>query len=193
MALVADQALHLGGGVAAGGQVELVGFVDQLAYTLGVLVVKGTELTGHVQAAQIVVVIGKTLLRGRPLGVLLVHLHPLAVICRQGSHLKVSAPVDSGDVLLGAGQFRHRHAGQLGAHDLPLRRVVIHKYKTFRQQVQLLGHGGQILVLGVPVGLEADKILPPQYAVAPGQAGQSVGLFVFAAHVQQHTGLGQLL
>ena len=40
---VVEQALHLGGGIAASGQVELVGLVDELGDALRVRGVKGTK------------------------------------------------------------------------------------------------------------------------------------------------------
>ena len=189
---IGHDALHLGGGVAAGGQVELVGLVDQLGDALGMGLVKGADLTVHLQALQIVVVIAEALLQLSALQILLVHAGALLVVRREGGHLKVAAAVDGRDVLFRRAQLGHGHARQLLAHDLPLGGVVVHENEAFRQDVDLLGHGRDVPALGFPVGLEAEEVVPLEYGVRPLEAGQSDFLLVLAAHIQKNAQLGQL-
>ena len=65
--------------------------------------------------------------------------------------------------------------------------------EAFRQEVDLLGHGGDVPALGLPVGLEAEEIVPLEHGVCPLEAGQGDFLLVFAAYVQKDAQLGQLL
>ncbi len=67
--------------------------------------------------------------------------------------------IQPADILLRRTDIRHRHAGHLRRHDLPLRRVVIHEHQTVRQNIQLFGDRCDIPALRLPVRLDHDEII----------------------------------
>ena len=101
------------------------------------------------------------------------------ILFREGRDLKVAAVIQRFDVVFGAVQRGHCHAGHLGGHDGTLGGVVIGKAKAVRAQVQLGRDGLEVQVLWLPVGLDGDKIVGAQHAVRVVQARQRVGLVVF--------------
>ena len=72
------------------------------------------------------------------------------------------------------------------AHDIPLRRVVIHKNKAVGQNVHLLRNFRNIPALRLPVRLDQDKVLRPQDTVRMVQPGNGIVMLILGRDVEHH-------
>ena len=71
--------------------------------------------------------------------------------------------------------------------------VVVGKDEAVHAQVQFRRQGAQILILGVPVGLDRHEIVRPQHAVGVVEPRQRVGLVIFGIDRQDHADAFQRL
>ncbi len=92
-------------------------------------------------------------------------------------------------ILFRCADGRNRHAFHLRFHDLPLRRIVIHKYETFRQNIHLIGYRCDISALRFPVRLDHDKVLGPQNAVRVPQSRDGIVIFILGIDIEHDTDL----
>ena len=72
----------------------------------------------------------------------------------------------------------------MSAHNFPLRRVIIHKYQTFRKNIHLLRYCQNILTFGLPIRFYQNKIIRSQHAVRMIQPCQRIFFLVFGIHIQ---------
>ena len=179
---------HIVLGIAAGGQVELVGLVDQLHDAGQAGAVERPVQQLHPQAAQIGVHVGGGGAQHLAADIALVLAGTLPIFPGNRHALKISgigqAGHHPGRVLR---DFRHRHHRQLTADQGALGRVVVHEHHRIQADAEAVGDGAQIAGLVLPVGLETGDIHALQQHVRmPLERLHRVGLVVLGAHGQNH-------
>ena len=91
------------------------------------------------------------------------------------------------DVVLRAVDLRNCCPFDLSLNNSSFSRVVIYKYQRLRQDIQLFCNGLHILALGLPVGLNSNKVIRLKTSVWMIKACDSVLFIVFRINSQKNS------
>ena len=186
---------HLLLGAATGGQVELVGLVDELDDPAEADAVEPAPDQLHLQRAQITRQVGgRGAHRRRALGIGRIVRGAGAVLVGDRDALEIATSGQDAGHQRGivVGDLRHRDFRQFAAYQVALERVIVEEHQAVDADVQLAGDPAQVGRLVVPVGDEAGDVGAAQQHLGMLVERQPrIGLVVLRADREDHAALGQ--
>ena len=184
--------LDLGQGVAAGGEVELVGLVGELGDAVEVDGLEGGDLGGHLERVEVLAVVGEGGRGDGALGVLLVGGGSGQIFRGEGYGFEVTGAVEDVGVVGWVGaKVGYGNTGDLGCDEGALGGVVVDEDEGVGAEVQLAGDGEDVVGFGLPVGFEGREVFELEDGVGVGEALSGGCLIVLGADGQQDAPVAQ--
>ena len=181
-------------GVAARGQIELVGLVDQLCDAFSGLGLKRQQTDLHLQRLQKLTDIPGAFEQFRAMRVAPVLVSTRQIVGGKCHGLEIPGHQHSARKGRRVGaQLGHSHLGQGPAHLGSLNRVVVQEHQRIRPDVKAPGDVLQVRSLVLPVGNKnSDVVLLEQHARVFTERQSGCGVIVLGAHGKHNSAPTQI-